>query len=312
MGVMGSRRDRGRREKRCSFWPVVSALALIASSMTLAPAQAARTPLVLGASNTFTASRTAGAWVRLPESTWLDLDKGVKVVGRGRIAGFILVQREARNNNERFVLAGWDISYCQTPGCGSRKRRMWFTGFKVERGPKGGTVDVPAGDYLLYVIADRTPVRVTINPHGLKGENRVRLTEPANSAIRTPEPSISGVPGQKIYSWGSTAELRGTVGYLLTLFRIRGRDWQGGRWDACFYKDPPPRPLAYGPRCPTGGGVGWYDGGQRNGKFEIEDGGIGLVGPPGTFGYGGNYEAAAEIDRVDTLDFFLDINPNEL
>lgn len=310
--MTGSRRDHGPRKKRWSFWSGVSVLALMASSMTLAPAQAGRAPLVLGKANTFTASRTAGAWVRLPKDAWLDLDKGVGVVGRGRVAGFILIHREGGRSG-RFVLETWDLAYCKSPGCGPRKRELWFTGFNVERGPKGGTVDIPAGDYLLYVIADQTPVRVTINPHGLRGQNRVRLTEPANSAISTPQPSLSGVPGEKIYSWGSTAELRGTVGYFLSMFRIRGRDWQGGRWQSCVYQgEPPPRPVAFAPPCPTASSLAWIDTVPREGRFEIEDGGTWLMRPPGIFGYGGNYVAVAEIDRVDTIDFFLDVNPNEL
>lgn len=213
---------------------------------------------------------TASIEVRLSRSARIRAPKGhgvspdVRVSGRGRTAGVVIVSEDwggALGPDELLIVNRWGL--CDQPGCDPGKNVIHnFRGLR--RDEKGRGV-LPAGDYTLHILADETPVEVTLRLDGApQGEAVLRPRGPSAVDFRVPEMTIEQ-EADGSYTYGAGSDFRsGTNGVSYSLLYVRARQklnpFNGG---ICHINSPTgPPPPAYGPQCyaltAVGLGKGFY------------------------------------------------------
>jgi len=143
-------------------------------SCLVGPASAAQ-PVELCGTTTIETSTTGRARVRVPADATIDLSPAPAITGEGRIIGFHLTEPGtqagfwARTIRYRNSL-GFGV-HTQSAGQAADEDREPSSGpAEPGFGPGCSRCHVPPGDYDLYVIADGSPVSVTLDLEGLDGQ----------------------------------------------------------------------------------------------------------------------------------------------
>lgn len=303
------------RRSLCAGVVLVLAGALLPSVEPAASVETRRR-VVLGAENTFTASTTSGIRVRVPASAayvgGADSDD-IRIEGGGRMAGWLLVQ-EGVPILERVVVMTSHSRFCGVPGCTDGEPLFWHTTHNVHKDRATKVQTLTEGDYILYVIADETPVTVTLRLAGLTGTRRITLTRPADAGIRIPRVHATLEPTKSVYSFGEEVDYSGPSGIAIELMRFRtGRSFANRR-ETCSYVDGPkvPSPLAYAPGCPAADfQLAVSELSQQDDKV-IDDGYFLQATGGHRWGFGMNYVVAGDVREAQSLFFYVDVDPREL
>ncbi len=272
------------------------------------------TRLALGATNVFTARTLSAIDVHVPRPATIRAgvsSPDIRIRGEGRMAGYVLVQRGVPFEDRISMMTTFS-RFCGEPGCHSSEEPFfWHSGRNVPYDSRTKLRTFPPGDYTLYLIADETPVEVTLRFQGLSGRHSVNLTERADGTITLPNVRMSVEPGKSAYWFGEEVDLSGSGGVAITLMRFTGDNLVGSRREACFYSgDPPPDPVAYAPKCPAADlGIAVTETNPTTGGYQVIDGYFSEVTPGGRWGLGMNYVAAGEVSEANSLFFYVDVEP---
>lgn len=234
------------------------------------PGNSSQTRAQLRAITKVVGDRTASIKVRLSHSARIrapkdhEVSPDVRVSGRGRTAGVVIVSEDwggALGPDELLIVNRWGL--CDQPGCDPG--RNVIHSFRGLRRDKKGRGVLPAGNYTLHILADQTPVEVTLRLDGApRGEAVLRPRGPSAVDFRAPEMTVEHeVDG--LYAYGAGSDFHsGANGVSYSLLYVRARQelnpFNGG---ICHINSPtgPPRP-AYGPQCyaltAVGLGKGFY------------------------------------------------------
>jgi hypothetical protein len=229
------------------------------------------------------------------------------------MAGYLLVEDDPDVVDRVSSITTWS-RFCREPGCSGGEPFFWHGGSNVTIDPETKVRTLPAGDYFLYVIADSTPVTVTLELHGLRGKRNIELTRPANGAITLPRVRASVDPTKSVYSFGEEVDFSGTSGIAIPLMRFRTGHAFSNRRELCYYDKGPsvPDPLAYAPGCPMAdGGVAVQETSHVD-DHVVVDGYYAQASGPNRWGFGMNYVVGGEVREADSLFFYVDVDPDEL
>ena len=225
-------------------------LALLAA-LLLSPASAAlciaQEVVELRGATTLVGSQGAVIRVRVPQLAALTIDRDTEIQGNGDFVGFDLSPYPVQ----------LDAGSPPSPEIGS----------VLVVGRVGGTVhyqsrsapQVAAGEYLLYLLADGLPARVTFHLGGLDGALELSPTHPAPFDARVLVPNVTVEADPVIYSAGDGGEVSGP-GVGLVLIWLRSQviadlyPGPSGGYGLCRYAgDPLDETVAYLPGCPLQG-----------------------------------------------------------
>lgn len=309
--------DRTPVRRRVRVRPVLVALAVLASSLPAWGGSAAAAPrgVALAGRTIVEGDETGGMRVHIPRPVKIDLDSGVRIRGDGRLAGVVLTRPDV-TTYERDSFEAIRFGYCETPGCKPQKTSHQYLygrgGSNVE---VEGAIELPAGTYLLYLLADDAPVRVTLRLRGLKGSKVLRPRRPVDSGFAVPNADNStSSPGDDSFWWGDEFDLTGDAGYVFAVLSMDVENWLDVHYGDCAYVmgPPPPRPLAYSPPCP--GGIGAFANESTrlpaSNSFEVPM--FAEIGAPGQYGYGLYYTGAADVTNRFSLFFHMSLDPASL
>lgn len=229
-------------------------LAVAVPGGSTASAEEKRLPLLRQRMTVTTAGTTAYTMVRAPEPFSVKFEDGFSfnLRGRGRIRGFALAQVGERLL-ETPGLVMLAPGYCMKQGCGSPKHPGG--GWGVITG-SDETFTLPAGEYLLYVIADGAPLRVRLRLPGLSGSNSLEVEREAEIDIDSFRTHPVSTPEGTFYMGGGFSDMGGGVRGLAMLKVWALRDRQEPpvpfAWGGCAYyeEEPPVADLAFAPGCP--------------------------------------------------------------
>lgn len=238
----------------------------------------------------------------------------ITITGRGRVAGFALVEKGASNQGGRAMLLGANLNFCDRPGCSAEEDPYFYLAGFLES--EGDHFVIPKGDYLLYGIADEAPVTITLRLHGLSGRTSLQPRAGAQDVtVSTPADSLTESNSRIGHSYGESYEAAGPEALMLTALRLRGNNWANGRYGLCLYNAEPitPRPIAYSYPCAGGFGVYIGDGFVRTLPYQnLFNTAVHTIGETGqTWSLGGGYLAAAQVDAFDAVQLHLAL-PDEI
>jgi hypothetical protein len=169
-------------------------------------------------------------------------------------------------------------------------------------------VVLPAGRYLLYLIADGAPVTITLRLHGLSRTTKVAPSTPVSSSISVPSTETEMVgPERKAYWFGDSATIHGPAGLLIGGLSVDSDEWVQGAYGTCIQRElrEPPK-LAYSVACPAGSEAWNVEGYATNPMDrELHHTSVWNVEPGGDWGIGMNYVAAADVKTVRALVFHM-------
>lgn len=234
-------------------------LVLFAALPSATPATAAARPTIRG-TNVLEATRPASIEVRVPPGASIDTREQVfrsagpnaalQIEGEGPFVGIVLDQQE--EGGFRFKAGRWDS--CEG-GCKGRETFSYTdpsegdsdftTGEEVPR-----FLEIPAGNYRIYVISGGGPVSIRFNIRGLGGELRTKATQPASIDAQTMPVRMDVASPQRLWAAGSTFD-SGERGFFISNFVIQAPELRDLRWGICAPNGPtaPPEEVSYGPQC---------------------------------------------------------------
>ena len=228
---------------------VVPGTALTATALEANPSSTEAAPVRLGAVNHVAFVRPGVLDVSLPADAVMDFplsgrNRDLDVEGRGRFVGFLLASADGEFDYDAslLVLAG-HYRRCSAAGCNARPRPVTHP-LGLERYER---IDLPAGDYRLYLINDGAPARLTLRLDGLDGEVRLPAARPAHVDVREPEVQASA---GGVYAAGQTQRIaRSTLSWNTRWFVAEPSVVT--EFGTCVYEDRPPVPdeLAYFHTC---------------------------------------------------------------
>lgn len=236
----------------------LAALVVVAPSDAVGAVRRARS--AMAGTTTISGSKTSAIRVTIPRDATISnpafKGKDVAVDGKGRFAGFALIEDGYAELNDagRFDSSPDDGVALFGGRIGGEAPTNEFLFSYGKHHPAVGTdAVVPAGDYMLYLIADGNPISVKIKLHGLPGTTRLRLNQSVDFALKTPAPDLGGNGATQVYSAGATAEIKDNAGLLFMAVSERRTAHVNSTYQFCtHYGRPEPHgfPLAYGPGCP--------------------------------------------------------------
>lgn len=192
---------------------------------------------------TLRGSSTAMVRVSLPEEARLHAEVsptgGVRIDGQGRFVGVVLAV-DAPNRNAELVLAGrTSVDYGSTVRTAS---------FSIDQ-DQDGRWNLPAGDYLFYLLADGSPAEVTLIFEGLEGSTTILPQTPAPYDIREPAFKNYGAPLPTGYAAIDEHEV-GTHALAGRFLRVVPDTHAAGLSGLCFWEGAPPEDADSQPLCP--------------------------------------------------------------
>lgn len=299
--------------KRITSRALAALLAASCSAVVLtapAPAAAARTtPQQLAGTTRIVGDSTTATWVTVPQEasfTWkLGPNPDVTIEGGGRMAGIFITEPDFEDSGRVFALMG-RASFCRDRGCTSEDSYQFLTGENPDEPPMHEFV-LPAGRYLLYLIADGAPVSVTLRLHGLTGKTKLVPRSPVDAELHvpTPETEVMG-PEKKVYWFGDAGTLDADGGLVAGAMSVETKNWSRGSWGSCLQRDVlEPEPVVYSPACPAGASARTTVGSTVPGDKHIHDTSIWTVAPGGRWGLGMDYIAVAEVQKVAAVTLYL-------
>lgn len=318
--MRGGRRTTHRAAHSVAITCLMAVTALVATVVTPpVKAAASQRRIELRGVNLIRASETSGIPVRIPTDVELTkkvvgpenwITRDIRIEGDAQLAGVVLVEQgDPLDETTRLVaLEGhWrEGAAGETPG--------FFVSHSAAVSEGRETEVVPAGDYLLYVVAERGNAAIRLRLRGLEGTRTLFPSLPAAGSLGEAEAatSVDAPAGFSAYWGGREVRLDGERGMFLSVLKVGGGLWARGRTGGCVYKDaPPPDPIAYGPRCPGGFDTAIEDGMVRT-DFDNVGRYLAFVEPGGAWAFGHYYYAAANVEARRHLTFFLDLDEGAL
>jgi hypothetical protein len=200
--------------------------------------------VTLGAENTITGSASGKTPVRLDQPARLaSLYSGadsVQITGDGRFVGFAIVADGT--DPHRVMVSGGRLD----TSLGEQAVITMNHSFTELESTEDGDWIIPAGDYNLYLIADGTPVSVTLSLDGPTGTTRLAPVTPVASHAARPEARLSP---QGTQTGGALSELRGE-GLLLQLYATLYSASAFNTLMTCIYDGEAALTATHTPGCP--------------------------------------------------------------
>jgi hypothetical protein len=213
-----------------------------------APADTTRT--ALAGATTITGSASGKVPVRLEQPATFTVPRGgqpgsVQVTGEGRFTGFALVADGTDPN--RVMISGGRVSNGLPADHSLGDSSMLALTHTDALDLATSSWELPAGDYHLYLIADGSPVTVTLSLAGLSGSTQLSPTVPVAADVARPEARY--LP-QGVQTAGAPGQLRGS-GLLLQLAATLHEPTIQQDFTNCFYRGEQATARAtYAPGCP--------------------------------------------------------------
>lgn len=230
----------------------------LAETVTLAGEQPGVLPVRLPGPATVSLAASSQAEVGFEEIT---------IDGDGGLQGFWLVDDPVQRTAELLV-----VRHAHLDGdWRDSGREIGFSRVETEEGVhacgRDCDVELPAGDYRLYLIADDTPTSITVRFHGLGGE--VTLTP--EQQLDAPQmwlesPGLTGVA--EVWRDRDSASFESDGAIFSVQWDIRPATdtiHQATAHGACRWVGQPPTVDANGPGCPDGERHGFWLGGGTSG-----------------------------------------------
>lgn len=264
-------------------------------------------PPALAGVTVVSGSRTGSVFVSVPQAASVSIQPSAKsIAGNGRAAGALLVAVDP-GPKKRTTYALTRIAFCAAAGCVTDKTRSAEFAF-YDGDYDDEELRVPAGRYVLYVIADGAPVSVTMKFRGLAGSTRITPTGPADFGVGPPPVAITEGTTGAVYSAGKATDMSGPGSFSLSALRIASDNWAAGPVTTCLYDRKPPQTVGFGPGCPAGQNFVFLDAVVSViPQVKIYGSAAGRDGP-GVLGHGAWFAAAASIDAAESMAFQLDFD----
>ena len=298
--------EKGPSIRRLSV--VVAAIALVAGL----PGGAAgrRAPVVLRGTNVITANDTAVMEVRIPRETSVSIKQGtnrdIAVSGKGRFVG-IMLGEDRIGDVERVNMVAGRATFCDRARCPKRtpsEQLMLFRGPWNKAATRGS---LPAGDYLLHVITEGAPVKVTLELKGLGGTKRLTPQQPVHSEVGNPTTRHYESATKTLYTNGDVYDWS-RPGVRFGAVRIESDAWVAGKLGNCAYRGDPPPAIGFLPGCPAGSDAGLIYTVVRPTPGHSVWFGITETSVGGRWGIGDSYAAAAAVRDVRAVTFDIELN----
>ena len=300
-------------KKRRLLLAVIGALMLFLGDGGVAPAsgRAKADPPTLAGTTRITGGSTAAMWVDIPSEVQLRSRYGpnpdIRIKGRGRMVGFVLTQTPV-NELDREFLFGGRADFCAEAGCSSNDTFQFMGASSASGDDPANRVVLPKGRYILYLIADGSPVSVTLRLQGLRGSAKLTPTSPVASSVSVPTPETEMVaPEKKAYWFGDSASIEGEAGLLIGGLSVDTTDWIQGAYGSCVQREfHEPAKVAYSLACP-GGSEAWNVEGYATNPIDrkLHHTSVWNVEPGGDWGIGLNYVAAADVKQARAIVFHM-------
>lgn len=247
---------------------VLAATALTPATVGARPADRGSAPVELGAVNVLKGSHASVVEVHVPApAVFSGKPDDFSVEGAGRLPGFVLTTKPVSSVVDHPLLGPVETEPSQDVVVAASR----LPDGGVFAGPDGNrelilfptkTVIEP-GDYLLYLVADGSPVTVTFELTGLLGTKTITPSERVPFASKVlPERMNAMTPAGGVYTAGDYAALRkpGVVFHALT---VEVEDFTGAEFGHCVYRGKPPteeqvEEASYAPRCVAASGEGYW------------------------------------------------------
>lgn len=110
------------------------------------------------------------------------------------------------------------------------------------------SAEIPAGTYVLHLIADDSQTSVEVRLVGLSGQVDLVPDEPYPLTIQTLHPRVVTEPSQSVFWDGGFRSMQGPGMILQHMWLIEEPNWFA-QWSGCKYSEEPTGPLAYAPPC---------------------------------------------------------------
>ena len=195
---------------------------------------------------TVTAGRTSAVALTLPtavtlrpssKGTYIGADGGADIVGQGKLPGFVLARVD--DGGQTGLFAAWVQP--------SKLRLEVVRSFGEVQGNIAAGFTLPAGRYMLYVLADSGDVTVTLSPDGYDGTVRLRAGLAVDHVLKD-LPRAFADPASSALAAGAEADLDGD-GLAFRAVYVIGEPYLGSVLGTCIYEGAPQQ--GYLPGCPA-------------------------------------------------------------
>ncbi|MDQ3952566.1 MAG: hypothetical protein M3279_06345 [Actinomycetota bacterium] len=302
-----------------------AALLVVSSVAIAAPAKGAR-PQVLAGKTVIKGAAASAVAVRLPAAARVQVlppegappgapAPGIGIEGAGRVAGFYLTEPDVTNFG-RTYLAGVQFRFCPGAGCGPEHRPYEYTyssGYDAATGgphEHPGAVELPAGDYLLYLVSDGAPVEVRLELQGLRGKTTIRPSSRVGSGSSMPNAENStSIAGGKAFWYGHEAQFEGVAGMYAGAMRLDLKASTYLRVGLCISEgaDALPPQVRDAPYCPGGTGAAEERTEAVPVDREVVKPWITFVDSGGDFAFGQHYMGVFTEGTVESVSFHMDL-----
>jgi hypothetical protein len=233
-------------------------------------------PVVLCGHTTISAGSSSVIRVSIPSNASIQSPsangEGLVITGTGRLRGFVLTQDVPSFGG--LTLAGLkpasDAAFIDNIG-----------------GRDEDAYDLAAGDYLLYLVTDNSPVEVQLSIEGLPGS--VLILPQRQARVEIASPAVTASKGG-VYWGGANADLTSTGIALQYISIAYDPAAFVGRFESCLYPGGDSGPSAFGPVCPPTYNRYEFRGGGAAGGLWIRHAPAPLAS--GRYGLGFNMESA--------------------
>lgn len=249
---------------------IAVALAVLAGATTSAaptlasPSRAAKPGRANLAGTNIISGRSGGVIdVHIPTpAVWTGETDEVTIEGGGELPGFILV-RSKTSTYDHPVLGPIESTYDEVVAAGIRLPAAGVTK-SLSRGSRTLLLmpfkdTLKPGNYRLYLLADRTPVTVTLKLEGLVGTTRLSPTKRTGLDMKElPERSRTDSAAMSLFTAGDDAELE-KPGLVVDATVVEIHDGTDTEFGSCVYRGEPideeqGQVVSYAPYCAGGTG----------------------------------------------------------
>lgn len=279
-------------------------------------------PIELCGTTTLIGSQPGVTNVYLPEDAEIFLEepelainlfgpnKDVNIEGDGAYVGFLLVSEGYLSGADGIKIFGGSLpdEFMSWDQWSFYERMDGVVGLVP-----GPTYTISAGNYRLYLLADETPLTVTLKLSRAKGNVEVNPTRAVSFDARWLTPRVSVQTVKNVYSAGDTVVLgqNNTAARAIWFNVVANTDTEYG---SCGYPGEPTLPeIGYLPGCSGNVLQGSLHGFTSTPDTEMTSWGrlitnSGLAAPPGKFSQGWWYESPSLVDSVYMVAYWLSLD----
>lgn len=246
--------------------------------------------------------------VRIPRmatiSTEAFFNKSIEIRSSAGFAGIALKQDAKEDGAEIIAM---QVATCADLPCNHPPLEFATTGSAHDQ--KAETMELPAGDYHLFVFVDDSSatnhVAATINLDGLKGRTSLLLGDPMKGSVSDLDPYVDDKTVRPLYSAVTSHPLSGMGISLIGLIIETPKEASEGEVDACLTENTLPLdvPRPHALTCLDGAGS-WMTWGMDKGRFALMMDYSMLNA--GKFTHSINYRGTTQAKAVRGFEFSLD------